>query len=203
MIGPKDTHEGDVEEPVEATLEVEEEPAAEEPKAEAAPPKAADPRELRIKFLEAQLVERESTLHAYIKAHKKAEAEFEAYKTRQARDKQRAIDQASGKVVARLLDVSDNLERTLQAAQQGGSVEQLTDGVALVSKQFLERLSEMGLERFDPIGQPFDPTTMEALGLVPVSDPAQDNVVMVTLQVGFRLGDQELRPARVQVGKKS
>lgn len=166
------------------------------------PPKPPqDPRELRIRFLEAQLVEKEQTLHAYIRAHKKVEQEFEAFRGRLLRDQEREVLAAKGKVVEKMLDVDENLERTIEATSRGGSVESLLEGLKLVHRMFVERLTELGLERWDPTGEPFDPNTMQALGVVPVKDPAQVDHVVMTLRAGFRLGDHEIRPALVQVGK--
>jgi len=165
-------------------------------------PPPPDPRELRIRTLERQLGEREATLHAYIKAHKKAEQEFEAFKERTRRDREREVTLARGKVVERLLEVDEHLERTIQATAQGATAEQLIEGLRLVHRIFIERLTELGLERVDPTGLAFDPTTMEALGVAPVTDPALDGKVVHTLKAGFRIGEQEIRPALVQVGRK-
>ncbi|MEC9070889.1 MAG: nucleotide exchange factor GrpE, partial [Myxococcota bacterium] len=58
-------------------------------------------------------------------------------------------------------------------------------------------------EEISPTGQPFDPACMEAMSVIPVTDPAQDNTVLATLKPGYRIGDREVRPALVQVGRKS
>ncbi|PKN58855.1 MAG: nucleotide exchange factor GrpE [Deltaproteobacteria bacterium HGW-Deltaproteobacteria-14] len=179
-----------------------EETAAEEAAAQTPPHRPPpDPRELRIRFLEAQLAEKDQKLIEYIRAHKKAEQEFEAIRGRLQRDQDREILSAKGKVVEKMLDVDENLERTIEATSRGGSVESLLEGLRLVHRMFVERLTELGLERVDPIGQPFDPSTMQALGVVPVRDPAQADHVVMTMRAGFRLGDHEIRPALVQVGK--
>jgi len=181
-----------------------------EPGSQQEPPPQAhapitDARDLRIQLLERTLAEREATLHTYIRAHKKAEADFEAFRQRLNRDKEREVEGAVGKLVEKLLDVDDNLERTLQAAEAqraaSPAVEGLITGVRLVHRMFLERLGELGLQRIDPIGQPFDPSSMEALGITPVDDPAKDGKVAITLRPGFRLGQRELKPALVQVGR--
>ncbi|MCC6621193.1 MAG: nucleotide exchange factor GrpE [Deltaproteobacteria bacterium] len=172
-----------------------------------APPQApySDPRDLRIQLLERTLAEREATLHTYIRAHKKAEADFEAFRQRMNRDKDKEVEAAAGRLVEKLLDIDDNLERTLQAAEAqraaSPAVEGIITGVRLVHRMFLERLGELGLQRLDPTGQTFDPTSMEALGITPVDDPAKDGKVVITLRPGFRLGSRELKPALVQVGR--
>lgn len=173
------------------------ETAPEEPKASS----YFDPRNARIDLLERMLSDRETTLQAYIRAHKKSEQDFEAFKQRLERDREREVTAAKSKVVEKLLDVEDNLERTIDAAARTNSIESLIEGARLVHRMFRERLAELGLERVDPIGQQFDPTSMEALGMIPVNDPARDNTVVLTMRAGYRVGDTEIRPALVQVGK--
>jgi molecular chaperone GrpE len=164
---------------------------------------APDLRDMRIQMLERALAERENTLHSYIRAHKKAEAEFEAFKQRLERDRGRELTLARAKLVERLLDLDDNLERTISAAKRGTAeaLPALVQGVEMVHKQFLERLGELGLERVDPTGKTFDPTSMEALGVVPVDDREKHDKVVATFRSGYRIGDQEIRPALVQVGR--
>jgi molecular chaperone GrpE len=176
------------------------EPGQASEKVDKAPP---DLRDMRIQMLERALSERETTLHSYIRAHKKAEADFEAFKQRLERDRDKELNLARIKLVERLLDVDDNLERTADAARRGtaDSLPAIVKGVELVHKLFLERLIELGLERVDPIGKAFDPTSMEALGVVPVDDAARHDTVVATFRAGYRVGDQEIRPALVQVGR--
>jgi molecular chaperone GrpE len=160
-----------------------------------------DPRNTRIEMLERMLAEREQTLQSYIRAHKKSEQDFESFKQRLERDREREVTAAKVKLVEKLLDVEDNLERTIEAATRTQSIDSLVEGARLVHRMFRERLADLGLERVDPTGQLFDPTSMEALGMVPVNDPARDNTVVLTMRAGYRVGETEIRPALVQVGK--
>ena len=161
----------------------------------------SDFRDQRIKMLEAALDEREKTLQDYIRAHKRAQVEFESFKTRMRANEKGHADIARGKVVERMLDVYDNLQRSLEASRLADTVDDLRAGVELVARD-LQRLEELGLKRFDPIGQPFDPTCMEAMGVVPVAEDARNGMVVMTLKPGFRLNEREIRPAMVQVGRK-
>ena len=113
------------------------------------------------------------------------------------------MEAAQGRAVEVFLDVGDDMERSLAAARQGGTVESLLEGLELVHRRFFRALEELGLKKHDPTGELFNPETMEAIGVIPVTDEAQDGKVVHTLRVGYRLGDRELRPAVVQVGRKS
>ncbi|MGM0577473.1 MAG: nucleotide exchange factor GrpE [Myxococcota bacterium] len=199
-----DDVQSEAEAPEEATEEEEAEAAEEEEAtADEAPQPPPDPRDTRIRLLDKELAEREKTLHEYIKAHKKAQADFAAFKQRLLRDQEQEAEAARARAVEGLLDVFDNLERSLDAVRQGGDPNVLREGVELVARQFLQQLEELGLTRHDPKGETFDPTHMDAIGVVPVTDAAQDNKVVNTVKPGYRFGDRELRPALVQVGRKA
>lgn len=162
---------------------------------------ATDARTLRIRLLERELAEREQTLHEYIRAHKKAQADLGAFRERLERDHASEVEAGRAKVVERLLDVHDNLARTVEAVRIGGDVQSLRAGVELVERQFLQRLQELGLVKVDPTGTRFDPGSMEALSVIPVNSPDKDGTVVATIRPGFRLGERELRPASVVVGR--
>ena len=207
MAGPDSASEPptdpSVEEDVlEAQVEAEATEAESAPETPRGEPPISDFRDQRIQMLEAALDEREKTLQDYIRAHKRAQNEFESFKKRMRANEEGHADIARGKVVERMLDVYDNLQRSLEASRLADTVDDLRAGVELVARDFLQRLEEMGLERFDPIGQPFDPTCMEAMGVVPVAEDSRNGTVVMTLKPGFRLNDREIRPAMVQVGRK-
>ena len=161
-----------------------------------------DFRDQRIKMLEEALTEREQMLQDYIRAHKKAQTEFEGFKTRMRAKEEGYADATRGKVVERMLDVYDNLQRSLEASRLADTVDDIRAGVELVARDFLQRLEELGLERFDPIGQVFNPEFMEAVGVVPVAEDERNGTVVMTIKPGFRLKNREIRPAVVQVGRK-
>ena len=168
---------------------------------EDAPPPIADPRDLRIELLERRLADTEETLREYIRAHKRSQEDTEAFKQRLLRDQDREVSGAKVKVVQALLEVADDLERSLGAARQGGTAESILSGLELVYRLLNQRMDALGLVRVDPTGETFDPESMEAIGVAPVSEASADGTVIQTLQVGFRVNDVELRPARVQVGQ--
>ncbi|MDP6943134.1 MAG: nucleotide exchange factor GrpE, partial [Myxococcota bacterium] len=142
---------------------------------------ATDFRDQRIRVLEHALSEREETLQKYIRAHKKAQMEFDSFKMRMRANQDSHTEVARGKLVERMLDVYDNLQRSLEASRLADTVDDLRAGVELVARDFLQRLEELGLERFDPIGLPFDPNCMEAMGVVPVAEDERNGTVVMTL----------------------
>ena len=62
------------------------------------------------------------------------------------------------------------------------------------------RLGNAGVEAFDPTGEKFDPEEHEALSVQP-AEGTESGVVLETVEKGYRLDGQVLRPARVVVSK--
>jgi molecular chaperone GrpE len=100
-----------------------------------------------------------------------------------------------------MLEIGDNLDRAIESAAQGASLEALLQGVQMVRRQFISKLEGLGVARIEVDGQPFDPTVHEAITTVPASSPEQDGLVVGVIRSGYRIGDDVLRPAAVAVAK--
>lgn len=99
-----------------------------------------------------------------------------------------------------LLPVADNLQRAIQAAELGGTLDSLLDGVRVTLSNFENALIASGVEPLEAVGQPFDPEQHEAVDTTEV-EPERDGLVIAEYSRGYRIGDRLLRPARVQVGR--
>ncbi|MCA1557946.1 MAG: nucleotide exchange factor GrpE [Acidobacteria bacterium] len=102
--------------------------------------------------------------------------------------------------ISTLLPVADNLHRAITAAELGGSLESLLDGVKGTLSNFEQALLASGVEPIESVGQPFDPEQHEAVDTVEV-ESERDALVTTEYSRGYRMGDRLLRPARVQVGR--
>lgn len=99
-----------------------------------------------------------------------------------------------------LLPVADNLQRAILAAESGGSLDSLLDGVRGTLNNFESTLLASGVEPLQAVGQPFDPEQHEAVDTIEV-EPERDGLVTAEYSRGYKIGDRLLRPARVQVGR--
>ncbi|MBD0372853.1 MAG: nucleotide exchange factor GrpE [Pyrinomonadaceae bacterium] len=102
--------------------------------------------------------------------------------------------------ISALLPVADNLQRAIQAAEQGGSLDSLLDGVRGTLNNFESALITSGVEPLEAIGQQFDPEQHEAVDTIEV-EPERDGLVTAEYSRGYKMGDRLIRPARVQVGR--
>lgn len=126
-------------------------------------------------------------------------AEFDNFRKRVAKERVELSDRAQAAFVMRMLDVLDDLDRLVAGettAQQSGP---LFDATVLINKKLRKELEAAGLERIDPVGQPFDPTKHEAVSILPPPEPDQDHSVSATFQAGYAFKGNLIRPARVQV----
>ena len=105
-----------------------------------------------------------------------------------------------------VLDISDNLQRALDAvpaetrANADPGLKALIEGVELTERSLLNTLEKNGVKKFDPTGQKFDPNFQQAMYEVPDASVPSGTVVQV-VQAGFMIGESVLRPALVGVSK--
>ncbi|MBN1527681.1 MAG: nucleotide exchange factor GrpE [Thermoleophilaceae bacterium] len=132
----------------------------------------------------------------YLDLARRAQADFENYRKRAAREAAAAGERARGGLVRELLPVVDNLERALGSA--GDAEKHLAEGVALVHSELVAVLERNGIEQFDPKGDAFDPTVHEALS-TRSEEGAEPGVILDVVEKGYRSNGQVLRPARVVV----
>ena len=151
----------------------------------------AEPESEAIRRLESQLEEsRDRQL--------RLAAEFDNYRKRVSKERVEQNDRAQASLVTRLLDVLDDLDR-LSAEGGAASADSIRQAVGLVDRKLRKELETAGVERIDPVGEPFDPSIHEAVSVVPPPQPDLDHTVSATFQPGYRFKGALVRPARVQV----
>jgi molecular chaperone GrpE len=150
-----------------------------------------EPEAEAIRRLEGQLGEERDR-------HLRLAAEYDNYRKRVARERGELTDRAQAALVGRLLDVLDDMDR-LAADRGNASVDAIRQAIELLDKKLQKELQAVGLERLDPVGEPFDPSLHEAVSVVPPPTKAQDHQVAATFQPGYRFKGTLVRPARVQV----
>jgi molecular chaperone GrpE len=132
----------------------------------------------------------------YLDLARRAQADFENFRKRAAREAVASAQRAKSGLARELLPVVDNLERALASAQDGE--QHLAEGVRLVHSELISVLQRNGVEQFDPRGEAFDPSFHEALS-TRSEDGSDPGLVLDVVEKGYRSNGTVLRPARVVV----
>jgi molecular chaperone GrpE len=132
----------------------------------------------------------------YLDLARRAQADFENYRKRAAKEAAAAGARSKSGLLRELLPIVDNLERALASAGQGE--QHLAEGVQLVHSELIAVLERNGVQQFDPVGERFDPTEHEALSMRD-QDGAESGLVLDVVEKGYRTNGTILRPARVVV----
>jgi molecular chaperone GrpE len=193
MQDPVDEDDGSEKDEIDAAA-----PAAPAPPAPALepPPEAGvvEQSERRARLAEDRLTE-------VLAAYRKVKTENEGFRERVTRDVERSFDRRAEKLLLKFIDILDNLDRALEAAEQTYAGNPLIDGLILVRTQLLQTLQQEGLERIPVLGLPYDPAVSEAVGTQPVEEPEHDHVVVREVLRGYRLNGRVARASRVFVGQ--
>jgi len=133
-------------------------------------------------------------------------AEMENLRKRTAREVSDARTYGITGFARDVLEIADNLQRTLDAvsaeakANADPGLKALIEGVELTERSLLNALEKHGVKKFDPSGEKFDPNFQQAMYEVPDPTVPAGTVVQV-VQAGYMIGERVLRPALVGVSK--
>jgi molecular chaperone GrpE len=131
-------------------------------------------------------------------------AEFDNYRKRVLREQTQAVELASGPLVMRLLEVLDEFELALTAAERverSPDMDRFVHGVEIVYAKLMEILKAEGVERIEADGARFEPELHEAL-LQGGGDPEGELYVEDVLRQGYTLKGRVIRPAGVKVARR-
>jgi len=139
---------------------------------------------------DAVLADLESTL---LNDLKRLQAEYANYRRRTEEQRQVEIERAKGEAAKGLIPVLDDLGR---AAQHGDLVEGTP--FAAIADKVRGVAERLGVVSYGEAGEDFDPQRHEAIFQQPTPG-AEKTTILEVVEVGYRLGDVELRPAKVVV----
>jgi molecular chaperone GrpE len=148
----------------------------------------------------AELEEAKRQAAEYLDHLQRLQAEFANYKKRVMKEQTRAVELASLPMISRLLEVLDEFDLALMAAEQKPDFDKFLHGVELVYAKLKDILASEGLERIDAQGKPFDPEKHEAL--MQSGSGEGEPVVSDVLRNGYTLRGNVIRPAGVKVTRK-
>jgi len=128
---------------------------------------------------------------------KKTKADFENFKKKQDERKERWQEKAKEELAEDLIEVIDNLERALMAAEEETAV---VKGVEMVNEQLYDTLNSEGLKVIES-GEKFDPEVHKAVE-TQEHEEHEPKTILEQKRKGYRFKDRILRPAEVVVTEK-
>lgn len=146
----------------------------------------------------SQLAAAESARDEYLDALQRARAEFDNYRKRMMREASGQREAGKAEVAGALLDVLDDFDRTLEAADASQD-DGLAKGVELVHGKLMDALKGMGLARIDETGVAFDPSRHEAVQQREAEEERDEPVVTEVLRPGYEMAGRVIRAAMVVV----
>jgi molecular chaperone GrpE len=128
-------------------------------------------------------------------------AEFENYKRRTENDQLNLIKYAAEPFIVSVLQVYDDLERSLKHAEESDNNDSLKEGLKLVFNKFTKILEEQGVEKIKAKGEPFDFNLHEALMQQP-AEGVPPHTVLEEVEPGYKYKDKVIRHAKVIVSQE-
>ena len=122
-------------------------------------------------------------------------AEYENYRRRTQNQAAQRYQEGRNDVVASLFPIGDNLERAMASCVD----ENTKQGLDMILKAFEKVLEGEGVTEINPIGQPFNADTMEAIMAMPAADGEESGIVKQVYVKGYQKGEKVLRYAQVIV----
>lgn len=129
-------------------------------------------------------------------------SEFENFRKRAAKEKRYLIETAGESILKKLLPITDDFERALEALQATDAVPQaMQEGIRFIYEKLTHLLQQEGVQSM-PLekGTVFDTELHEAVTQIPAADKAMQGKVLDVLEKGYLLKEKVLRFAKVVTG---
>ncbi|MCP4867670.1 MAG: nucleotide exchange factor GrpE [Proteobacteria bacterium] len=151
-----------------------------------------------IVHLRAELAAKDEQLRTYITAYKQATADMERERERMNRDRETVADRERSTIALSLLEVLDNLDRSIAGCADA----ETAVGLRLVRAEFFAALTGLGVEPIPTDGATFDAGLHEATGMIPAMGDQRDQQIVFQERAGYTFKGTLLRASRVVVASK-
>lgn len=149
----------------------------------------------KVSELEKQNAELKDTLLRKV-------ADFENFKRRNESDQINIIKYAAEPFIRNILQVYDDLERSLAHIDEPNNADSTKKGLLLVFEKFGKILESQGVKRIDAKGQPFDVNLHEAL-MQQQAEGVEPHTVLEVIEPGYIYKDRVIRHAKVVVSAET
>jgi len=129
------------------------------------------------------------------------QAEFQNFTKRKEKEFEDLKAFASEKIVVKVLDIVDNLERAIAASSESKDFDSLVKGVELTLSQMKSTVASEGVEAIETDKASFDPHLHMAVAVEDSANHANDEII-AEFQKGYKMKGKVIRPSMVKVCKK-
>ena len=169
------------------------------PEAEAAEEVKAD--EAGTENCQEEIAKLKAELDDWKQSYMRKQADFQNFTKRKEREMEELRKFASEKIITKLLDGMDNLERAITSSSQPRDFDGLVKGVELILGNLKDIMKSEGVEEIITENAEFDPHEHMAV-MVENSEEHDDNKIIMELQKGYKMKGKVIRPSMVKVCKK-
>lgn len=150
--------------------------------------------------MKEELEKKEAQLKELREDYLRALAEWDNYRKRMENEFAEFKKFAKVEFLTKILPVLDNFDRALAGAELNPNFESFFKGIEIIERQLRDVLKSMGLVEYSGLGEIFDPTLHEAVGVV-MSNDHPENTIVEEISKGYKVGDRVIKPAKVLVSK--
>lgn len=151
--------------------------------------------ELSVKDLTVEIEKLKKENEKYYEHLQRTAAEFDNYKKRVMKEKEKIYSLAVGDVVTKYIAVLDNLDKAAAAETTDPKAK---EGIELIHKQMKEVMKELNVELIPTLKETFNPEFHDAVMHIENKDYGEQEIVE-ELRCGYKMGDRVLRHAMVKV----
>ncbi len=144
---------------------------------------------------EKEIKKQESREQEYLEGWKRARADLENAKKRMADSVIQQRASIKRDIVEHLLSLADNFKSLVDHAPK--EQDAWVQGVVHVARQFEQTLTTFGVKIIHETGGEFDPNIHEAVE--EIEGDEKPGIVKEIVQIGYKIGDITIRPAKVKV----
>lgn len=136
----------------------------------------------------------------------RALANYENLRKRAIQEKEKIYNFTLEEVFRKILPILDDFERAFKSLEESkehkDDYKSFSDGIRLVYSNLNNLLKSYNIESFESIGEKFDPAKHDAIHVIEKEDEEND-IILEETEIGYKINDKILRPAKVIVVKNS
>ena len=104
------------------------------------------------------------------------------------------------KMTENLLPTLDSFEMAFSNKEHWDKIDKdWQNGITSIYQQFISGLAMSGIEKIDKDNITFDPSIHQSISVVETEEKEKDHTVEKILQVGYKIGERIIRPAKVTI----